>query len=57
MSPGSIVTGTIVDIDDDWDVIVHAGLKSEGLFQRQFLNETGDFDINGETKSRSQWSH
>ena len=28
MSPGSIVTGTVVDIDDDW-VVVHAGLKSE----------------------------
>ena len=33
MSPGSIVTGTIVDIDDDW-VVVHAGLKSEGLFPK-----------------------
>ena len=46
MSPGSIVTGTIVDIDDDW-VVVHAGLKSEGVIPKgQFLNETGDFDIN-----------
>ena len=45
MSPGSIVTGTIVDIDDDW-VVVHAGLKSEGVIPKdQFLNETGDFDL------------
>ena len=45
MSPGSIVTGTIVDIDDDW-VVVHAGLKSEGVIPRdQFLNETGEFDL------------
>ena len=45
MSPGSIVTGTIVDIDDDW-VVVHAGLKSEGVIPKdQFLNETGDFEL------------
>ena len=30
MAPGAIVTGTVVDIDNDW-VIVHAGLKSEGV--------------------------
>ena len=40
MSPGSIVTGTIVDIDDDW-VVVHAGLKSEGVIPKgQFLNHS-----------------
>ena len=45
MSPGSIVTGTIVDIDDDW-VVVHAGLKSEGVIPKeQFLSETGDFEL------------
>ncbi len=45
MSPGSIVTGTIVDIDDDW-VVVHAGLKSEGVIPKdQFLNETGSFEL------------
>ena len=39
MAPGSIVTGTVVDIDDDW-VVVHAGLKSEGVIPKnQFLNE------------------
>ena len=42
MAPGSIVTGTVLDIDDDW-VIVHAGLKSEGVIPKnQFLNEEGE---------------
>ena len=42
MAPGSIVTGTVVDIDNDW-VIVHAGLKSEGVIPKnQFLNEEGE---------------
>ena len=42
MEPGSIVTGTVVEIDQDW-VIVHAGLKSEGVIPRnQFLDENGD---------------
>ena len=41
MAPGSIVTGTVGDIDDDW-VVVHAGLKSEGVIPKnQFLNEEG----------------
>ena len=41
MAPGSIVTGTVVDIDDDW-VVVYAGLKSEGVIPKnQFLNEEG----------------
>ena len=41
MAPGSIVTGTVVDIYDDW-VVVHAGLKSEGVIPKnQFLNEEG----------------
>ena len=41
MAPGSIVTGTVVDIDDDW-IVVHAGLKSEGVIPKnQFLNEEG----------------
>ncbi|MAA50746.1 MAG: 30S ribosomal protein S1 [Gammaproteobacteria bacterium] len=41
MAPGSIVTGTVVDIDDDW-VVVHAGLKSEGVIPKnQFLNDEG----------------
>ena len=46
MAPGSIVTGTVVDIDDDW-VIVHAGLKSEGVIAKnQFLNEEGVCTLN-----------
>tara|TARA_B100001093_G_scaffold232052_1_gene222544 strand:+ start:1028 stop:2722 length:1695 start_codon:yes stop_codon:yes gene_type:complete len=46
MAPGSIVTGTVVDIDDDW-VIVHAGLKSEGVIPKnQFLNEEGECVLN-----------
>ena len=45
MEPGSIVTGTVVDIDNDW-VVVHAGLKSEGVIPRsQFLDETGEFSL------------
>ena len=46
MAPGSIVTGTVVDIDDDW-VVVHAGLKSEGVITKnQFLNEEGVCTLN-----------
>ncbi len=45
MTPGAIVTGTIVDIDADW-VTVNAGLKSEGVVPRgQFLDEDGDFTL------------
>ncbi len=45
MAPGAIVTGTVVDIDDDW-VTVHAGLKSEGVIPRsQFLDEKGNFEL------------
>lgn len=45
MEPGAIVTGTVVDIDDDW-VTVYAGLKSEGVIPRsQFLDEKGDFSL------------
>ena len=45
MEPGAIVTGTIVDIDEDW-VTVHAGLKSEGVIPRsQFVDEKGNFEL------------
>ncbi len=45
MAPGSIVTGTVVDIDSDW-VIVHAGLKSEGVIPKaQFLDENGEVKL------------
>jgi len=41
MEPGSIVTGVVIDIDDDW-VTVHAGLKSEGVIPRsQFIDANG----------------
>jgi small subunit ribosomal protein S1 len=46
MEPGSIVTGTVVDISNEW-VVVHAGLKSEGVIPRsQFLDEHGEFHLN-----------
>ena len=45
MTPGAIVTGTIIDIDSDW-VTVHASLKSEGVIPRvQFLDEMGNFPL------------
>jgi small subunit ribosomal protein S1 len=45
MAPGSIVTGTVVEIDNDW-VVVHAGLKSEGVIPKhQFVNEAGEFNL------------
>ena len=54
MAPGSIVTGTVVDIDVDW-VVVHAGLKSEGVIPKnQFVNERGEFSLNiGEKKKKN----
>ncbi|WP_075185484.1 30S ribosomal protein S1 [Teredinibacter haidensis] len=46
MVPGTIVTGVVIDIDQDW-VTVHAGLKSEGVIPAvQFLNEKGELDLN-----------
>jgi small subunit ribosomal protein S1 len=45
MTPGAIVTGTIIDIDADW-VTVHAGLKSEGVIPKtQFLDEQGNLNL------------
>ena len=44
MAPGSIVTGTVVDIGSEW-VTVHAGLKSEGVIPRsQFLERERQID-------------
>jgi len=41
MEPGAIVTGVVIDIDNEW-VTVHAGLKSEGVIPReQFLDANG----------------
>ena len=45
MEPGSIVTGVVVAIDNDW-VTVHAGLKSEGVIPRsQFISESGELEV------------
>lgn len=45
MHPGAIITGVVLDIDNDW-VTVHAGLKSEGVIPRiQFFDENGEFNV------------
>ncbi|WP_185231175.1 30S ribosomal protein S1 [Teredinibacter franksiae] len=45
MVPGTIVTGVVIDIDQDW-VTVHAGLKSEGVIAaEQFFNEKGELTL------------
>jgi small subunit ribosomal protein S1 len=42
---GAIITGTVVDINDDF-VIVNAGLKSEGVIpSNQFRDENGDIEV------------
>ncbi|PIE42883.1 MAG: 30S ribosomal protein S1 [Gammaproteobacteria bacterium] len=46
MKPGSIITGEIIDIDNDW-VTVNAGLKSEGVIPvEQFYNDAGELALN-----------
>ena len=45
MEPGSIVTGVVIDIDNEW-VTVHAGLKSEGVIPLdQFTNASGECSL------------
>ena len=45
MRPGTIVTGTVVDIQND-AVIVNAGLKSEGVIPiEQFHNSLGELEV------------
>lgn len=45
MKPGAIVTGIVIDIDDDW-VTVHAGLKSEGVIPKaEFLDDSGELKL------------
>ena len=45
MRPGTIVTGTVVDIQPD-AVIVNAGLKSEGVIPiEQFKNSLGELEV------------
>ena len=44
-TPGSIVKGTVVNIDQDW-VTVYAGLKSEGVIPiQQFLDVQGNVEV------------
>ena len=46
MQPGSIVSGVVLDVDNDW-VTVHVGLKSEGVISLdEFRNNEGNIDIN-----------
>lgn len=45
MRPGTIISATIVDVDDD-TVVVNAGLKSEGLIPiDQFYDEKGELEV------------
>ncbi|MDY6829719.1 MAG: 30S ribosomal protein S1 [Pseudomonadota bacterium] len=45
MQPGTIVTGTVVDLDNEY-VTVNAGLKSEGIIPKsQFVDEQGEFHL------------
>ncbi|SEG71241.1 30S ribosomal protein S1 [Marinobacterium lutimaris] len=45
MAPGSIVTGTVVAIDNDY-VMVNAGLKSEGVIPlEQFRDDNGEVSL------------
>ncbi len=45
LKPGSMVVGTVVDIDNE-NVIVNAGLKSEGVIPKsQFMNQDGELEV------------
>ncbi|MEJ2310635.1 MAG: 30S ribosomal protein S1 [Gammaproteobacteria bacterium] len=45
LKPGTMVMGTVVDINDDF-VVVNAGLKSEGVIPReQFVSVDGDLEV------------
>ncbi len=45
MQPGSIVSGVVLDVDNDW-VTVHVGLKSEGVISLdEFRNNEGNVNI------------
>ena len=45
MQPGSIVSGVVLDVDNDW-VTVHVGLKSEGAVPLdEFRNNEGEVSI------------
>jgi small subunit ribosomal protein S1 len=46
MQPGSIVSGVVLDVDNDW-VTVHVGLKSEGVISLdEFRNNEGSVEVN-----------
>ena len=45
MQPGSIVSGVVLDLDNDW-VTIHVGLKSEGVIPLdEFRNNEGKVNI------------
>ena len=44
MQPGSIVQGTVVDVDNDW-VTVNAGLKSEGVIPLDEFKVDGEITV------------
>jgi len=45
MTPGAIITGTVVHVGDDF-VVVSAGLKSEGVIPKdQFMSEAGELEV------------
>ena len=45
MQPGSIVSGVVLDVDNDW-VTIHVGLKSEGIISLdEFRNNEGEINI------------
>ncbi|QJD71277.1 30S ribosomal protein S1 [Marinobacterium sp. LSUCC0821] len=45
MNPGSIITGTVVGIENDF-VVVNAGLKSDGVIPiEQFKNAKGELEV------------
>jgi small subunit ribosomal protein S1 len=45
IKPGAIITGTVIDVNNDV-VIVNAGLKSEAVIPAsQFLNEDGEVEV------------
>ncbi len=45
LKPGSIVTGTVVEVRSDV-VVINAGLKSEGIVPiEQFRNDAGEIDV------------
>jgi len=45
LKPGTMIMGTVIDVNDDF-VVVNAGLKSEGTIPKeQFLDTNGDLEI------------